>query len=479
MRVFHFLLGSIVFLFAIGLLSQPATNNTSPAKAQDLPSWLGDFKKLDEKELAEKKEGWYATGLPLFGNDPVAGRGLGVIANVFYNGDKSTPSFAYSPYEHQINLGIYRTNRDTQMYYLTWDAPYFEDTPFRLRSYLGYDSNLHNQYFGATSNSLNPLTYQERNSVDGRIVRNALYSEFEEANSYIANRGVGREAVSTQRRHEYKFETTYAQFFLDKTIYQVIRIWGGTEFSNNIVKRYDGQWTTAKEPITGISLPVQENTTLVTEDARANRIKGVEGGYLNYLRGGIAYDTRDYEPDPDRGWLIEYNVNRAEKAIGSSQSYTRHLVQAKNFWQPFPKLFEELVIAQRAALTKVDGDIPFYDYRYLYSIDGPFGALGGQNTLRGYRQERFFGPVIGFYNFEMRWRLGNVHLWDQFFQLSIVPFYDVGRVWDKLNQVSTMGYKHSRGIGLRIVWDQATVILMDWAVSKEDKLFYLDIGHTF
>ncbi len=444
-----------------------------------MPSWLGEFKKLDEQELAEKKEGWYATGLPLFGDDAVAGRGIGVLANIFYNGDKSAPSFAYTPYEHMVNVGFYQTNRDTRNYYVAWDAPYFLDTPFRLRSLVGFDSNLFNQYFGQTSASLAPLQFNERNQPDGRIVRNATFSEFENANSFVTNRGVGREAVSTQRRHEYQFQTTYAQFFIDKTIWKVMRLWGGTELSNNIVRRYDGKCTTAKDPVSGIMVPVQEDTTLVTEESRAGKIIGTEGGYLNYMRGGIAYDTRDYEPDPDSGWLIEYNINRAEKKIGSDYSYTRHFVQVKNFWQPFPKYFKELVFAQRAALTKIEGEVPFFEYRYIYSIDGPMGALGGQSTLRGYRQERFTGPVIGFYNFELRWRLGSFHFLDQYFQVSLVPFYDIGRVWDRLREISTLGYKHSRGIGVRIVWDQATVILMDWAVSKEDKLFYLDIGHTF
>ncbi|EMY70549.1 outer membrane protein, OMP85-like family protein [Leptospira vanthielii serovar Holland str. Waz Holland = ATCC 700522] len=75
--------------------------------------------------------------------------------------------------------------------------------------------------------------------------------------------------------------------------------------------------------------------------------------------------------------------------------------------------------------------------------------------------------------------MGSFSLWDQFLQLSIVPFYDVGRVWDKLRDVNALGYKHARGVGLRLVWDQATVILLDYAYSKEDQLFYLDMGHTF
>jgi hypothetical protein len=455
-----------------------AETNKEP-RDPNVPTWLGDFKKLDAQEYAQKKEGWYTTGFPLFGSDAVLGTGVGVLANIFYNGSKSTPSFGYVPYEHQIAVGAYQTNRSTKSYFVTWDAPFFLDTPFRVKTYLGHDTNLHNQYFGTGKESLSPLSYLERNQSEGRTIRNATYSDFETANSYYRNKGVGQEAVSTQRYHEYQFETTYAQFFLDKTVQKVFRIWGGTEVSKNVVRRYDATWTEARDPLTDTKVKVQESSTLVTNDARSGKIIGENGGIINYLRAGIAYDTRDYEPDPDSGWLIEYNINRAERAIGSDFSYLRHFVQAKNYWQPFPKLFEELVIAQRVALTKAEGNVPFFEYRYLYSIDGPFGGVGGQNTLRGYRSERFFGPVMGFYNFELRWRFGSFEMWDSLFQFSLVPFYDVANVWDKLKEINTQGYKHSRGLGIRIVWDQSTVILMDWARSREDSLFYLDMGHTF
>ncbi len=467
---------SILFLLLISstLFSQTKTTND-----QQIPPWLGEFKKLDEKEYAQKKEGWYATGFPLFGSDAVSGTGAGLLANLFYNGNKSSPSFSYVPYEHQILVGAYQTNRATKSYFITWDAPYFLDTPFRVKTYLGHDTNLHNQYFGVGSESLKTLSYLERNQQEGRTVRNARYEDFETANSYYTNRGQGQEAVSTQRYHEYQFETTYAQFFLDKTIQKVFRIWGGTEVSKNVVRRYDGTWTEARDPVTETKLKVQEASTSVTNDAKAGKIIGEGGGIINYLRAGIAYDTRDYEPDPDSGWLIEYNINQAEKAIGSEYSYLRHFFQIKNFWQPFPKLFEELVLAQRVALTKADGNVPFFEYRYLYSIDGPFGGIGGQSTLRGYRMERFFGPVMGFYNVEIRWRFGSFQAWDSLFQFSLAPFYDIANVWDKMSEINQFGYKHSRGLGLRIVWDQSTVILMDWARSREDSLFYLDMGHTF
>lgn len=443
-----------------------------------MPYYLGEFKKLDEAELKNKREGWYLTGLPLIGNDAVDGAGLGALANFIYNGTKEDLSFAYTPYEHQISVGVYRTDKKTQTYYVSWDAPYFLDSAYRLKSDVYYDSNLNNQYFGIGNEGLKPLSYRERNQESGRINRNSTFEDFENANSFARDKGKG-EFVSTQKYHNYQFETFGGSFNVDKTIFQVFRVWTGVEFSKNIVRLYDNRWTESKEPLTEFSFPVREAESKVTEDSKANKIQGINGGYLNYLRFGIAYDTRDYEPDPDSGWLIEYNFSKAERSIGSDYGFHRHFGQIKNFYQPFPRYFEEFVIAQRVALTKVEGEVPFFDYRYMFSIDGPMEGLGGLTSNRGYRQERFFGPVIGFYNIELRFRIGEFHVGDNFFQVSLVPFYDVGRVWDKVKEINFLGYKHSRGLGLRFVWDQSTVILFDYAQSKEDQLFYIDIGHTF
>lgn len=471
--------GSTFCIFCFFFLSASLFSETNQPSKQELPSWLGEFKKLDEKELAQKKEGWYLTGLPLFGSDAVSGSGVGVLANIFYNGTRGTPSFSYTPYEHLISVSAYQTDRSSKSYFVSWDAPYFLDSPFRLKAYLGHEKSLHNLYFGKGTESLTPLSYIERNDAGGQRMRNSTFSDFEDANSFYTNRGLGKEAVSTQRFNEYGFEATYAQFALDKTIQKVFRVWGSAELTNNIIRRYDGKWTEAKDPLFETKAKVREDETLLTKDSRSGKIIGANGGYVNYLRAGIAFDTRDFEPDPDRGWLVEYNVTRAERAIGSDYSYFRHFAQVKNYWQPFPKYFEELVIAQRVALTKTDGNVPFFDYRYLFSIDGPFSGVGGQNTLRGYRTERFLGPIMGFYNVELRWRMGSFELWDSIFQISLVPFYDIANVWDKMSEIKTTGYKHSRGLGLRLVWDQSTVILMDWARSREDSLFYIDMGHTF
>lgn len=71
---------SIYYFLSVGLFAQTQDLDKpqdKPKIQEPIPSWIGDFKKLDAKELAGKREGWYATGLPLIGNDAVSGKGGG------------------------------------------------------------------------------------------------------------------------------------------------------------------------------------------------------------------------------------------------------------------------------------------------------------------------------------------------------------------------------------------------------------------
>jgi hemolysin activation/secretion protein len=91
---------------------------------------------------------------------------------------------------------------------------------------------------------------------------------------------------------------------------------------------------------------------------------------------------------------------------------------------------------------------------------------------------------MGFANFELRWRVYEV----PGFTFNLSPLIDIGRVWNDLKSVKANawdGYKYSAGLGLRIIWNQSTVIYFEWARSREtggvgnQNNFYLNFGHIF
>src|SRR5262249_10868667 len=139
----------------------------------------------------------------------------------------------------------------------------------------------------------------------------------------------------------------------------------------------------------------------------------------------------------------------------------------------------DLVIAGRAVYSIQTEGVPFFAMNTLAFTDGDRQGLGGLRTLRGYKQDRFVGRVAALANLELRWTITDFDLASQHFALALVPFVDVGRVFDRVGAFAGSGWKRAEGGGLRVVWNKATVIVVDVGVSQEDAGIYMDFGHTF
>ncbi len=177
--------------------------------------------------------------------------------------------------------------------------------------------------------------------------------------------------------------------------------------------------------------------------------------------------------------FVEATYEKVAKAFGSDFQYSKYFTQVKLFYSPFPKVFDKLVIAGRGAFGLTEGDAPFFEYRNLWSTEGGITGLGGLRTLRGYKQDRFAGKAMGWGNIELRWKFFDFNIAGQHFALNLVPFMDFGRVWDDEHNVGLKDYKYSRGLGFRIAWNQSTILMLDYAVSKEDKQVFMNFNHIF
>ncbi len=61
----------------------------------------------------------------------------------------------------------------------------------------------------------------------------------------------------------------------------------------------------------------------------------------------------------------------------------------------------------------------------------------------------------------------------------LVPFLDIGRVFDRVAQTTLAGWKRTQGGGFRIGWNEATVIAADLGFSEEDVALYINFNHIF
>ncbi|EMP02151.1 Omp85 family outer membrane protein [Leptospira santarosai] len=490
-----------VFVPYLKIFSQENfTSCDKPEARKDLPFPIDRVKQMCKKDLDNKKEGWYPTGLPLINSDPNEGIGYGVRVYGYNNGKRNDPFFEYTPYRFRFFAQYFNTTKNAQYHQLSLDMPYVANTRWRLRADALLTITPTTLYFGVGESTLKPLTYRERNQPGGIHVTNAEYNSQESAFLYqrpgglmdpveLRGRvysGVPSGAKVTDRMYNrYTIQTPQLNFSSERSfLHGTMRLVAGFRFSNNIVEVYDGKFVKSVDPIfegtpfSG-SGKVPNAKTRLTEDAEAGKILGYHGGFVNTAKIGLVYDTRDFEPDPNSGVFLEATYERASKTIASDFDFQKYFGHTKFFYSPFPKTFEKLVLASRFGFGVSDGNVPFFEYRNLWGTENTVSGLGGLRTLRGYKQDRFVGRAMGFGTVEVRWKFYDFSIGGEYFAFNLAPFWDFGRVWNDEHKIGLLNYKYSQGLGLRIAWNQATIITIDYAVSREDEQLFVNFNHAF
>jgi outer membrane protein assembly factor BamA len=87
--------------------------------------------------------------------------------------------------------------------------------------------------------------------------------------------------------------------------------------------------------------------------------------------------------------------------------------------------------------------------------------------------------TMAFGNVELRYRFAQANIRKQTFGFMLLPFFDVGGVWDKPSRLNFTNLRYSEGAGLRVAWNQSTIVALDYAFSREDRQFFLELNHAF
>jgi hypothetical protein len=420
---------------------------------------------LAPDELAHKKDGGYVTGLPLAAYSTDIGFGAGARVYYYWDGHPDDPRFAQTPYLYRIFLQVFASTGGIQFHWLDFDAPRIFDTPYRIRSQLIYGRAINANYFGLGQRALAPL------SLGG--VTYTSYADYTRELQRIDGEG-----GTFAKRDQYDllrpvFIASIERLFLDDRI----RALAGIGVSYARVHDYTGELVDAVDDA-GHDGRAREHATRLSVDCLDHLIVGCGGGRDNYLRFGISYDTRDFEPDPNSGVFVDLAVDVGTVALASQFDYIRMLATARGYWSPLPEL-ADLVVAGRAMFEAQSNGTPFFSMDTLPFTDDPRNGLGGHRTLRGYRQDRFVGSVMTAANLELRWTFAHLELKGQRFGFIAVPFVDAGRPYDNLGQLSLRDWRLSYGGALRIPWNLATVVTVDYGVSSEDAGLYVNFNHIF
>ncbi|MBS1491063.1 MAG: BamA/TamA family outer membrane protein [Bacteroidetes bacterium] len=442
------ILYTFLFLFTFTLQSARLSAQQK-SDTTKLPFAIADEKKLSDEDLKDKKEGTYLTGEPEFSSDPVNGFGYGAEGSIFFNGKRSDPFFAYTAYRARLDFVLFNTTKNQREFGFTLDIPYILNTKWRFRASGAIEQNPNLLYFGTTAKeSLRGLSYVNG---PGDTAKNVSYSDYEKnfltgANQFYNNYNKQEEIINLSLERN----------FLEGRLRALV----GFEMAH-------------------LNMTPLQNNALIQQDFNAGKIYGLGHSWVNIYQLGLVYDTRDLEPDPSKGIVAEVTNELSLKALGSSFDFDKVYAHLNFYQKIFPSVFNRLIFAGRIAMGYTALDAPFFEYQDQWSPEGDIEGLGGPRTLRGYKQSRFLGRAMHFSNFELRWRFAQSHWFKQHFEFSAVPFYDIGGVWDNLSAINTNNLRYSRGGGLRIVWNESTVLRFDYAVSKEDQQFFFNLAHTF
>ncbi|PKP36039.1 MAG: hypothetical protein CVT98_09485, partial [Bacteroidetes bacterium HGW-Bacteroidetes-15] len=352
-----------------------------------------------ESDKAEKvKTGWNFGGLPVVSFDSDLGFQYGALLNLFNYGDGST----YPDFMHNLNVewsrftkgsGINRLFFDSKKLIpglrFTTDLSYLTDKMYDFYGFNGYES-----------------------------MYNAPWTDSEGDDYYS--------------RAFYKYDRKLFRFTVDLQGKLPMNNFGwaaGVALYNyeigtvNIDDLNEGKEDDLLPEMRGLYEHYRDAGIISDEEA--------EGSFVTYLKAGIVYDTRDNEPNPNKGIWTEAVFTFAPSFMGIGSNY-QHMKFSLTHRQYFTLVPERLSFAYRLGYQgTVFGTTPFYLQPNLTTLilrGSTSEGLGGGKSLRGVIRNRVTGDGVAYANLELRWKFVRFQFINQNFYLSLNGFVDGGQV---------------------------------------------------
>ena len=351
----------------------------------------------EEKEK-EVKTGWSFGVLPTATYSVDNGFQAGLFGDVYYYGDGST----YPDPLHKISWeGSYFTHSHRMRFYLAYDSKYLvpgmrinaSATYVRdpLYSFWGFNgpaslANLDNPYDYWT-NKTTDINYFGMSRDMLRILAN-VQGHITDHLNWAAGVNFWNWKLGDMRDNGYKHEGA-----------------GDTKYYYN-----------------------KENT-LYQDYQKLGIIKADEanGGMALELNAGLVFDTRDMEAAPNHGiWAEAYlNGNVLQHRYLKACVYFRQYIDI-----PIHIPAGDPVFAYRLAWQQtILGETPLYmiqNVPLLVQRNMISEGFGSSNTIRGLRENRILTEGMAWINTELRVKLVNFKLFNQFFYIAVNPFFDAG-----------------------------------------------------
>ncbi|NOY36589.1 MAG: BamA/TamA family outer membrane protein [Chlorobi bacterium] len=440
--------------------------------------WLGLFSIIlyaqdtgkKTTELSETKTGWNFGALPTITFDSDLGFQYGALVNLYDYGNGSR----YPRYNHSLYFEVSRFTKGSginRFFYdsdqllkgirTTFDLSFLTDQKMDFFGFNGYES------------SYNPSWVDDQDMVN-----------YHTRMFYAYDRKMLRIKVDLQKQ-------------LGNS-----NFWGvaGLALYNiqagpiDLAKLNKGKADDKKLPDTDVLYDKYVNWGIISPEEK-------DGGWLNYLKAGISYDSRDNEPNPMKGIWTEAVIQTAPGFLGNgSFGHTKFAIIHRQY---FTLIKRDLSFAYRLAYQgTLGGKVPFYSYPLMMTtfMKGAYSeGLGGAKTLRGILRDRIVGKGFVYGNAELRWKFVHTRFLNQNLYLALNAFWDGGMVVQKVD-VNTSGVilapdeemsdyfsnkkeslHSSVGGGLRVAMNENFIISFDFgkALDPQDGTTGIYIGLNY
>ena len=363
------------------------------------------FSAFAQEEEKEMKKGWSFGLLPTATYSVDNGFQAGAFGDVYYYGDGST----YPDPLHKISWeGSYFTHSHRMRLYLAYDSKYLIPN-MRVNASVTYMTDpLYSLWgFNGAAATQNYDVWSNRNQ-DQAIPASATDPTLTNINYYGMSRKMLRVLANFQGQ-----------------IVPHLNWAAGVNF---------WKWDLGAMKDNGVKVGDERryyntNATLYNFLTNAGVISEAEknGGLALELNAGLVYDTRDIEAAPNKGiWAEAYlNGNVLDQRYLKACAYFRHYISI-----PIHIPAGEPVFAYRLAWQQtIAGETPLYMIQnnpLLVQRNMISEGFGSSNTIRGLRENRILAEGMAWANLELRVKLVNFKLFNQYFYIAVNPFFDAG-----------------------------------------------------
>jgi outer membrane protein assembly factor BamA len=233
--------------------------------------------------------------------------------------------------------------------------------------------------------------------------------------------------------------------------------------------------------------------------------KEAAGGWVNTLKAGLMWDSRDNRPNPMKGIWSEIGIEMAPGFMGNDWAFSKIFITHRQYFTLIPK---DLSLVYRLGYqATLSGTTPFfYQSQVITSMltGATSEGLGGSSTLRGVLRNRVIGDAFFLGNVELRWKPVYFTFLKQDCYLGLDLFYDFGRVTKNIKlpdnlennfnsyyegaenysdffRPGTEKFHQDAGVSIMLAMNQAFVIAVDIgkAFNEQDGNIGFSIGLNY